>query len=126
MRKSALVSAFASRRRSWFFGPVWTMGSLSDSQANGDRQPPPAEAEDAGAQGEEEDTGEKMEGVASIALLPSGAISGHFIRLPDSVCYGLHGTRTFLSSLTFIVLVYRLTSNFLMRALYPWLQLLIT
>jgi hypothetical protein len=77
------------------------MGSLSDSQANGDRQPPPAEAEaeveDAGAQAEEVDTGEKMEGVASIALLPSGAISGHFIRLPDSVCYGLQGTRKFLS-----------------------------
>uniref|UniRef100_R7W703 Uncharacterized protein n=1 Tax=Aegilops tauschii TaxID=37682 RepID=R7W703_AEGTA len=33
-----------------------------------------------------------MEGVASIALLPSGAISGHFIRLPDSACYGLQGT----------------------------------
>uniref|UniRef100_A0ACD5TW56 Uncharacterized protein n=1 Tax=Avena sativa TaxID=4498 RepID=A0ACD5TW56_AVESA len=73
------------------------MGSLSDSQANGDRQPPPpppppAEAEDAGDQAEEGDIGEKMEGVASIALLPSGAISGHFIRLPDSVCYGLQGT----------------------------------
>jgi hypothetical protein len=75
------------------------MGSLSDSQANGEPQPPPAEAEaeDAGAQAEEVDTGEKMEGVASIALLPSGAISGHFIRLPDSVCYGLQGTRKFLS-----------------------------
>uniref|UniRef100_A0A1D1ZHQ6 Imidazole glycerol phosphate synthase subunit HisH n=1 Tax=Anthurium amnicola TaxID=1678845 RepID=A0A1D1ZHQ6_9ARAE len=36
--------------------------------------------------------GETMEGIASIALLPSGAISGHFIRLPESVCYGLHGT----------------------------------
>ncbi|KAJ8513559.1 hypothetical protein OPV22_003993 [Ensete ventricosum] len=33
-----------------------------------------------------------MEGIASIALLPCGSISGHFIRLPDSVCYGLHGT----------------------------------
>ncbi|WOL10457.1 hypothetical protein Cni_G19212 [Canna indica] len=33
-----------------------------------------------------------MEGIASIALLPSGAISGHFISLPDSVCYGLQGT----------------------------------
>ncbi|XP_068654563.1 uncharacterized protein [Aristolochia californica] len=33
-----------------------------------------------------------MEGIASIALLPSGSISGHFISLPDSVCYGLHGT----------------------------------
>lgn len=50
---------------------------------------PQAEAEDSGAQVE---TGETMEGVASIALLPSGAISGHFIRLPDSICYGLHGT----------------------------------
>uniref|UniRef100_A0ACD5X029 Uncharacterized protein n=1 Tax=Avena sativa TaxID=4498 RepID=A0ACD5X029_AVESA len=67
------------------------MGSLADSQASGDRQPPPAETEDAGAQAEEGDAGEKMEGVASIALLPSGAISGHFIRLPDSVCYGLQG-----------------------------------
>lgn len=33
-----------------------------------------------------------MEGVASIALLPNGAVSGHFIHLPHSVCYGLHGT----------------------------------
>jgi hypothetical protein len=83
------------------------MGSLSDSQANGDLPPPPAEAEpepeDAGAQEEEGETGEKMEGVASIALLPSGAISGHFIRFPDSVCYGLQGTRKFLSPFTLIV-----------------------
>ncbi|XP_022857947.1 uncharacterized protein LOC111378902 [Olea europaea var. sylvestris] len=33
-----------------------------------------------------------MEGVASIALLPNGSISGHFIQLPNSICYGLHGT----------------------------------
>ncbi|OVA00750.1 hypothetical protein BVC80_9083g39 [Macleaya cordata] len=33
-----------------------------------------------------------MEGIASIALLPCGSISGHFIQLPDSVCYGLQGT----------------------------------
>lgn len=33
-----------------------------------------------------------MEGIASIALLPSGSISGHFIHLPNSTCYGLHGT----------------------------------
>ncbi|KAK6928129.1 hypothetical protein RJ641_006720, partial [Dillenia turbinata] len=33
-----------------------------------------------------------MEGVASIALLPCGSISGHFIQLPNSICYGLHGT----------------------------------
>ncbi|KAK3212486.1 hypothetical protein Dsin_017192 [Dipteronia sinensis] len=32
------------------------------------------------------------EGVASIALLPCGSISGHFIQLPHSLCYGLHGT----------------------------------
>ncbi|CAL5185947.1 unnamed protein product [Lathyrus oleraceus] len=34
----------------------------------------------------------RMEGVASIALLPSGSISGHFIHLPQNTCYGLHGT----------------------------------
>ncbi|KAL9669909.1 hypothetical protein QQ045_007459 [Rhodiola kirilowii] len=32
-----------------------------------------------------------MEGVASIALLPCGSMSGHFIHLPKSICYGLHG-----------------------------------
>ncbi|XP_019157090.1 PREDICTED: uncharacterized protein LOC109153671 [Ipomoea nil] len=36
--------------------------------------------------------GKLMEGMASIALLPSGSISGHFIHLPHSICYGLHGT----------------------------------
>ncbi|PON40789.1 hypothetical protein PanWU01x14_294800 [Parasponia andersonii] len=35
---------------------------------------------------------EVKEGVASIALLPCGSISGHFIQLPHSICYGLHGT----------------------------------
>ncbi|TXG57625.1 hypothetical protein EZV62_015454 [Acer yangbiense] len=35
------------------------------------------------------------EGVASIALLPCGSISGHFIQLPHSLCYGLHGTGTY-------------------------------
>lgn len=39
-----------------------------------------------------EDEREVMEGVASIALLPNGSISGHFIHLPQSICYGLHGT----------------------------------
>ncbi|KAI3520881.1 hypothetical protein L1887_10334 [Cichorium endivia] len=34
----------------------------------------------------------KMEGMASIALLPDGSISGHFVHLPHSVCYGIHGT----------------------------------
>ncbi|XWS32936.1 hypothetical protein CRYUN_Cryun22dG0033600 [Craigia yunnanensis] len=36
--------------------------------------------------------GEVKEGVASIALLSSGSLSGHFIQLPQSICYGLHGT----------------------------------
>ncbi|XP_071915495.1 uncharacterized protein [Coffea arabica] len=36
--------------------------------------------------------GKVMEGVASIALLPSGSISGHFIQLPNSLCLGLRGT----------------------------------
>ncbi|KAI3910308.1 hypothetical protein MKW92_030304 [Papaver armeniacum] len=35
---------------------------------------------------------EIMEGIASIALLPRGSISGHFIQLPGSICYGLQGT----------------------------------
>ncbi|KAK6155037.1 hypothetical protein DH2020_009285 [Rehmannia glutinosa] len=41
---------------------------------------------------EKEGKAEKvMEGMASIALLPNGSISGHFIQLPHSICYGLHG-----------------------------------
>nr|CAB3501373.1 unnamed protein product [Digitaria exilis] len=73
------------------YGAEGTMGLVSDSQENGNHQPAPApvEAEEAVEEG---DSGETMEGVASIALLPSGAISGHFIRLPDSICYGLQGT----------------------------------
>ncbi|XP_057447683.1 uncharacterized protein LOC130739420 isoform X4 [Lotus japonicus] len=44
-------------------------------------------------EGEQEKVEEMMmEGVASIALLPSGSVSGHFIQLPHSTCYGLHGT----------------------------------
>ncbi|KAK9114520.1 hypothetical protein Syun_021317 [Stephania yunnanensis] len=35
---------------------------------------------------------EVMEGVGSVALLPDGSISGHFIQLPNSLCYGLHGS----------------------------------
>lgn len=42
----------------------------------------------------ESKVGEVMEGVASIALLPCGSISGHFIKVNDhtNICYGLHGT----------------------------------
>ncbi|XP_050227195.1 uncharacterized protein LOC126676905 [Mercurialis annua] len=43
-------------------------------------------------EGNEEKVEEVKEGVASIALLPCGSISGHFVQLPHSVCYGLHGT----------------------------------
>uniref|UniRef100_A0A0D9VS32 Uncharacterized protein n=1 Tax=Leersia perrieri TaxID=77586 RepID=A0A0D9VS32_9ORYZ len=70
------------------------MSSVSDPKVNGDHQPAAAaaEMEVTGEEVEEVEAGEAMEGVASIALLPSGAISGHFIRLPDSVCYGLQGT----------------------------------
>ncbi|KAB2610348.1 hypothetical protein D8674_018380 [Pyrus ussuriensis x Pyrus communis] len=37
---------------------------------------------------------EAMEGVASIALLPCGSLSGHFIHRQDAsnVCFGLQGT----------------------------------
>ncbi|CAL1362237.1 unnamed protein product [Linum trigynum] len=46
-----------------------------------------------GERGEEEQLEvEVKEGIASIALLPCGSISGHFIQLPGSICYGLHGT----------------------------------
>ncbi|KAG9159619.1 hypothetical protein Leryth_013606 [Lithospermum erythrorhizon] len=43
--------------------------------------------------GEEEEEMKKvvMEGMASIALLPCGSISGHFIQFPQNICYGLHG-----------------------------------
>ncbi|KAL0827922.1 hypothetical protein Bca101_051600 [Brassica carinata] len=43
----------------------------------------------------EEGEGEVKEGVASIASLPCGSISGHFIHMPLSICYGLHGTGLF-------------------------------
>ncbi|KAM3394690.1 putative protein isoform X1 [Capsicum galapagoense] len=42
--------------------------------------------------GEEEMEGKVMEGVASIALIENGSISGHFIHLLHSICYGIHGT----------------------------------
>ncbi|XP_027109311.2 uncharacterized protein [Coffea arabica] len=45
-----------------------------------------------GEESEESRGGKVMEGVASIALLPSGSISGHFIQLPNSLCLGLCGT----------------------------------
>ncbi|XP_030464993.2 uncharacterized protein LOC115684398 isoform X2 [Syzygium oleosum] len=48
--------------------------------------------ENGGGGGGEWKQGEVKEGVASIALLPCGSISGHFIHLPHSICYGLHGT----------------------------------
>ncbi|MBA0712322.1 hypothetical protein Golax_011430, partial [Gossypium laxum] len=43
-------------------------------------------------EGKDEEPKEVKEGVASIALLPNGSLSGHFIQLPQSICYGLHGT----------------------------------
>ncbi|KAB2011331.1 hypothetical protein ERO13_D09G010400v2 [Gossypium hirsutum] len=43
-------------------------------------------------EGKDEEPKDVKEGVASIALLPNGSLSGHFIQLPQSICYGLHGT----------------------------------
>lgn len=51
---------------------------------------------------EQEERGKEMKGVGSLALLPSGSISGHFIQLPNSVCYGLYGTGTYISIYVFI------------------------
>lgn len=49
---------------------------------------------------------EVREGVASIALLPSGSISGHFVQLPHSVCFGLHGTGTlYIYFLSFFIII---------------------
>ncbi|RVW80940.1 hypothetical protein CK203_037331 [Vitis vinifera] len=48
-------------------------------------------------EGEERKEGVVREGVASIALLPCGSLSGHFIQLPHSICFGLHGTGYFSS-----------------------------
>ncbi|GJU40495.1 hypothetical protein Tco_1193452 [Tanacetum coccineum] len=48
--------------------------------------------EEGSCEADEEVEGVKMEGMASIALLPDGSISGHFVHLPNSVCYGIHGT----------------------------------
>ncbi|XP_057481299.1 uncharacterized protein LOC130768293 isoform X2 [Actinidia eriantha] len=39
-----------------------------------------------------EEEGAVRKGVASIALLSCGSLSGHFIQLPHSLCFGLHGT----------------------------------
>ncbi|KAK8278020.1 hypothetical protein V6Z11_D09G011700 [Gossypium hirsutum] len=43
-------------------------------------------------EGKDEEPKDVKEGVASIALLPNGSLSGHFIQLPQSICYGLQGT----------------------------------
>ena len=50
--------------------------------------------------------GSVRKGVASIALLPCGSLSGHFIQLPHSLCFGLHGTGTsFVLCLFFVFLI---------------------
>jgi hypothetical protein len=47
-------------------------------------------------EGEGEQEKVMIEGVASIALLPYGSVSGHFIQLPHSTCYGLHATGIYM------------------------------
>ena len=39
-------------------------------------------------------------GIASIAILPSGSLSGHFIDAQTSQCFGLFGTREYSLSLS--------------------------
>lgn len=41
---------------------------------------------------EEDDKEEVLEGIASIALFPSGSLSGHFLHTASSTCLGLFGT----------------------------------
>ena len=47
---------------------------------------------------EVEDEQSKMEGMASIALLLDGSISGHFVQLPESVYYQMGQSRLFVST----------------------------
>ncbi|GMH27013.1 hypothetical protein Nepgr_028856 [Nepenthes gracilis] len=51
-----------------------------------------SEGETGGGEGCGNSRQKVMEGVASIALLPCGSISGHFIQLPHSICFGLLGS----------------------------------
>lgn len=42
---------------------------------------------------EDEDKEEEcLQGIASIALFPSGSLSGHFLHIASSTCLGLFGT----------------------------------
>ncbi|KAL7584940.1 hypothetical protein Lser_V15G43687 [Lactuca serriola] len=47
---------------------------------------------------EVEDEQSKMEGMASIALLLDGSISGRFVQLPESVYYQMGQSRLFVST----------------------------
>nr|KAJ0222842.1 hypothetical protein LSAT_V11C200057850 [Lactuca sativa] len=47
---------------------------------------------------EVEDEQSKMEGMASIALLLDGSISGHFVQLPESVYYQMGQSRLFITT----------------------------
>lgn len=60
----------------------------------------------------------RMEGIASIALLPGGSVSGHFIRLPHSICYGIQGSGKTLNFQTIFFAFYLFFSG-----LSPWFLL---
>jgi len=47
-------------------------------------------------QHDEEDKEELLQGIASIALFPSGSLSGHFLHTASSTCLGLFGTGAWL------------------------------
>jgi hypothetical protein len=60
-------------------------------------------AEKGESEGEEqdEDKEEVLQGVASVALFPSGSLSGHFLHTASSSCLGLFGTGESLHDLLF-------------------------
>ena len=53
-------------------------------------------------EGKEEEEGGELEGIASLALLPSGSVSGHFLHPASATCLGLFGTGgSFVFSISF-------------------------
>jgi hypothetical protein len=48
--------------------------------------------EDEDDEDEDEVKEENLEGIASLAFLPSGSMSGHFLHPASSTCLGLFGT----------------------------------
>ncbi|KAK4772847.1 hypothetical protein SAY87_027866 [Trapa incisa] len=73
-----MIDGFEKRRKQGSWPRLKALGLMETDE--GEREPSSKGVKDV------------KEGIASIALLPSGSLSGHFIHLPPSICYGLQGT----------------------------------